>query len=214
MTRESKESRKVLNQLGAKNFKDLIQKSGGMVGAFSRITNAVKGNDAMILQLFGSTEAYNAVVGLCTKQNKAYTDTLKGMRDGTNAVDEAFMKQAATMNSAIQTLKNASAKIGIEFGNGLLPVITGGNGLLPVITGATKGLTALSNIIDKVPQGLKSAIAIATLGTGVILTGLGTTSFLIGKSIKGFKEMLSVYRESSVYMWASGIKMNNIQFIL
>ena len=204
MTRESKESRKVLTQLGAKNFKDLIQKSGGMVGAFSRITSAVKGNDAMILQLFGSTEAYNAVVGLCTKQNKAYTDTLKGMRDGTNAVDDAFIKQAATMNSAIQTLKNASAKIGIEFGNGLLPVITG----------ATKGLTALSNILDKVPQGLKSAISIATLGTGLILTGLGTTSFLIGGAIRGFKDMLSVYRESSVYMWASGIKINNIQFDL
>ena len=204
MTRESKESRKVLTQLGAKNFKDLIQKSGGMVGAFKRITNAVKGNDAMILQLFGSTEAYNAVVGLCTKQNKAYTDTLKGMQDGTNAVDEAFMKQAGTMNNAIQTLKNTSSKIGIEFGNGLLPVITG----------ITKGLKNLSDIIDNVPQGLKSAIAIGTFGTGLILTGLGTTSFLIGGAIRGFKDMLGVYREASIYMWASGIKINNIQLDL
>ena len=204
MTRESKESRKVLTQLGAKNFKDLIQKSGGMVGAFKRITNAVKGNDAMILQLFGSTEAYNAVVGLCTKQNKAYTDTLKGMQDGTNAVDEAFMKQAGTMNNAIQTLKNTSSKIGIEFGNGLLPVITG----------ITKGLKNLSDIIDNVPQGLKSAIAIGTFGTGLILTGLGTTSFFIGGTIRGFKDMLGVYREASIYMWASGIKINNIQLDL
>jgi len=200
MTRESKESKKILTQLGASSFKDLVQKSGGMVDAFMKITKAVGGNDAMILSLFGSTEAYNAVVGLCTKQNKAYTETLKGMRDGTNAVDEAFEKQAGTMNNSSQTLKNSFQSLGIEFGNGLLPVITT----------ASKGLKSLSDIMEQIPQPLKSVISVATLGTGVVLTGLGTTSMLIGASIRGFKDMLGVYREADVWLWANGIKLKNI----
>lgn len=201
MTRESKESKQVLTHLGAKNFKDLIQKSGGMVGAFKRIADTVKGNDAMILKLFGSTEAYNAVVGLCTKQNKAYVDTLKGMRDGSNAVDEAFIKQSKTLNNVMQTVKNASQKIGIDFGNSLVPMIT--------VT--ANALVKFTDTLDRIPQGLKSAIAIGTLGTGLMITGLGTTSLLIGASIKSYREMLTMYREIGIASALSGIKTKNIE---
>jgi len=45
LTRETKESIALFNALGAKNFKDLVQKSGGMVNAFARIKQELKGND-------------------------------------------------------------------------------------------------------------------------------------------------------------------------
>lgn len=96
MIRESDEAVKVFKSLGAKNFKDLIQKSGGMVNAFKAITDKVHGNDSAILDLFGSTMAYNAVVGLTTKQSKSYLETLDSMRNGANLFNGGYQKQFDT----------------------------------------------------------------------------------------------------------------------
>lgn len=72
------------------NFKELIQKSGSMVNAFKAVTDQVKGNDAAILKIFGSTEAFNSVLGLTTKQHQTYIDTLNSMRNAPSLVDEGM----------------------------------------------------------------------------------------------------------------------------
>jgi TP901 family phage tail tape measure protein len=64
LTRESEIGKKVLDTLGAETFKDLIEQSGGMVGAFEKIRATLQGNDANIIKLLGSVEAYNALISL------------------------------------------------------------------------------------------------------------------------------------------------------
>jgi len=87
----------VFSQLGVKTFKELIQKEGGMVNAFKAITDAVKGDDAAVLKIFGSVQAYNAVIQLSGNLNGAYEETLKGMKTATEDVTEAFAKQKNTV---------------------------------------------------------------------------------------------------------------------
>ena len=197
MTRETKESKKVLHSLGAKNFKDLVQKSGGMVSAFAKITKQVQGNDAAILQLFGSTEAYNAVVGITTNQHKAYLDTINAMRNGPSLVDEAYIKKLNTVNAGLQRFSNYVQKISIDFGTYLMPYF---NKFLDI---AGKGL----DFIDRLPDGVKSFMAVSAVATGIGLTLFGTLSIGAGAAVRGFDNMLVGHRRLSRFMSNNNFRM-------
>jgi len=120
LTRETKLSQKIFKNLGAKSFKDLIKKSGGVVEAFKKIKEQTK-NDAELLKLVGSVEAYNAIIGLTGKNNAAFVDTLNDMRDGVSNVDAAFEKQAMTNERQLQSFKNNIEEMSIALGQALLP---------------------------------------------------------------------------------------------
>lgn len=185
MLRETDDSKKVFNTLGVKSFKELIQKSGGMVNAFKAITNCVGGNESAILSLFGSTMAYNAVLGLTTKQNKAYVETLNSMRYGTSLIDEGYQKQYNTEHAMMQRLKNMSQVIGIQLGEALAPafgkVLDFGESTL--------------NMLDKMSPHMKSFVAISIAGLGILATSLGIACLMGSKLLKFYGGLLSRARE-------------------
>ena len=185
MLRETDDSKKVFNTLGVKSFKELIQKSGGMVNAFKAITNCVGGNESAILSLFGSTMAYNAVLGLTTKQNKAYVETLNSMRYGTSLIDEGYQKQYNTEHAMMQRLKNMSQVIGIQLGEALAPafgkVLDFGESTL--------------NMLDKMSPQMKSFVAISIAGRGILATSFGIACLMGSKLLKFYGGFLSRARE-------------------
>ena len=185
MLRETDDSKKVFNTLGVKSFKELIQKSGGMVNAFKAITNCVGGNESAILSLFGSTMAYNAVLGLTTKQNKAYVETLNSMRYGTSLIDEGYQKQYNTEHAMMQRLKNMSQVIGIQLGEALAPafgkVLDFGESTL--------------NMLDKMSPQMKSFVAISIAGLGILATSFGIACLMGSKLLKFYGGFLSRARE-------------------
>lgn len=166
LTRESEIGKAVLDALGAKTFKELIDKAGGMVNAFKLVTQALGGNDANIIKLLGSVEAYNAVVALTGRQNTVFTDTLGKMRNGIDTVGGAFDKQNATMSSSLQRLTNAVTQFGIAFGNALAPVIEEVTDFVTGITEAFKNLTPeMQELIARF------GMIAAAIGPGVIAAG-------------------------------------------
>lgn len=185
MLRETDDSKKVFNTLGVKSFKELIQKSGGMVNAFKAITNCVGGNESAILSLFGSTMAYNTVLGLTTKQNKAYVETLNSMRYGTSLIDEGYQKQYNTEHAMMQRLKNMSQVIGIQLGEALAPafgkVLDFGESTL--------------NMLDKMSPQMKSFVAISIAGLGILATSFGIACLMGSKLLKFYGGFLSRARE-------------------
>ena len=185
MLRETDDSKKVFNALGVKSFKELIQKSGGMVNAFKAITNCVGGNESAILSLFGSTMAYNAVLGLTTKQNKAYVETLNSMRYGTSLIDEGYQKQYNTEHAMMQRLKNMSQVIGIQLGEALAPafgkVLDFGESTL--------------NLLDNMSPQMKSFVAISIAGLGILATSFGIACLMGSKLLKFYGGFLSRARE-------------------
>lgn len=185
MLRETDDSKKVFNTLGVKSFKELIQKSGGMVNAFKAITDCVGGNESAILSLFGSTMAYNAVLGLTTKQNKAYVETLNSMRYGTSLIDEGYQKQYNTEHAMMQRLKNMSQVIGIQLGEALAPafgkVLDFGESTL--------------NLLDKMSPQMKSFVAISIAGLGILATSFGIACLMGSKLLKFYGGFLSRARE-------------------
>ncbi len=168
VTREGKELTKVLDNLGAKSFKDLMDKKGGMVNAFKAITESVKNDDAAIISIFGSIKAYNAVVQLSGDLNGVYVESLANMENGAQNITEAFEKQKNTVSAQWQTMKNNLEALSIQVGSALLPALN-------------QALQAVTAFIDKIPaivEQLKDWVQNndwvqgALIALGSILTGL------------------------------------------
>lgn len=168
VTREGKELTKVLDNLGAKSFKDLMDKKGGMVNAFKAITESVKNDDAAIISIFGSIKAYNAVVQLSGDLNGVYNESLANMEMGALNVADAFEKQKNTVSAQWQTMKNNLEALSIQVGSALLPALN-------------QALQAVTAFIDKIPaivEQLKDWVQNndwvqgALIALGSILTGL------------------------------------------
>jgi TP901 family phage tail tape measure protein len=169
LTRETDKSSAVFKKLGAKDFKDLIAKSGGLVPALEKISGKLKGNEAHILELVGSTEALNAVLGLTGGQNKAFVQTLSDMREGVNAVDVAFEKQNATLQSSTQRTKNALTSVGVSIGTILAPAMES-------LASMLQSLAAWWGSLDRSTQ--KWIVTI-----GVVVAAIGPAILIFGKLI-------------------------------
>ena len=201
MTRESDDAKKVFQQLGVHSFKELIQKSGGMVNAFNAIAEKVKGNDSAILSLFGSTMAFNAVMGLTTKQSQAYVDTLESMRNGASLIDEGYQKQLNTEHAQMQRLKNLTQTVAIELGEALAPAFR------KVIDFAQM----LVNWFSKLPKGVKSFIATGTAGFGILATGIGIACLAGSKLINFYGDLIGYARRLTPFLVDNTVKL--LQFM-
>jgi len=201
MTRESDDAKKVFQQLGVHSFKELIQKSGGMVNAFNAIAEKVKGNDSAILSLFGSTMAFNAVMGLTTKQSQAYVDTLESMRNGASLIDEGYQKQLNTEHAQMQRLKNLTQTVAIELGEALAPAFR------KVIDVAQM----LVNWFSKLPKGVKSFIATGTAGFGILATGIGIACLAGSKLINFYGDLIGYARRLTPFLVDNTVKL--LQFM-
>ncbi|MBO6271341.1 phage tail tape measure protein [bacterium] len=201
MTRESDDAKKVFQQLGVHSFKELIQKSGGMVNAFNAIAEKVKGNDSAILSLFGSTMAFNAVMGLTTKQSQAYVDTLESMRNGASLIDEGYQKQLNTEHAQMQRLKNLTQTVAIELGEALAPAFR------KVIDFAQM----LVNWFSKLPKGIKSFIATGTAGFGILATGIGIACLAGSKLITFYGDLIGYARRLTPFLVDNTVKL--LQFM-
>lgn len=175
LTRETKDTRKVFRELGAKDLKDLIAKSGGLVPALERISTELKGNQAKMLGLVGSTEALNAIIGLTGAQNKVFKDTLVDMREGSEALGGAFDKQNKTMHAQWQRTKNALTGAGVAIGSILAPAL---EGIAVKLQAAAAWFTSLD-------EGTQKWI----IGIGATVAAIGPALIMMGRATKAFADM-------------------------
>lgn len=166
LTRQTGLTRKVFGRLAAKDFKELVAESGGLVPALERVRKVLGGNDTKMLELLGSTEALNAAIGLTGKQGAAFTSTLADMRTGANALDDAFAKQSKTGVATMQRLRNSLESVAISVGRVLVPVL---EQLAPVLERAASWWEGLGG------EGQKTLVvlagAAAALGPGLVVLG-------------------------------------------
>ena len=178
LSRESEIGTKVLQTLGVKTFKELIEKSGGLVGAFKNVNAVLGGNTENLIKLLGSMEGYGAVLSLTGKQNEAFNQNLLKMNDGINSVGEAFDKRSQGLGASIDKMNNAFTELGIALGTALTPTI---QAISEVVISLTEGFKSLS------PE-LQTAITNIALLVAVI----GPTVAAIGFFINGLSAIIGV----------------------
>jgi TP901 family phage tail tape measure protein len=124
LTKSSPGLSKVFKKLGTKDFKSLIQESGGVVNAMMKVREAVGGSEAKMRKLIGSSEGSAAVMSVTGQTNKAFTETLEDMRDGISEVDKGFEKQSNGTAAKWQIAKNSLTSAAISLGTVLAPAVT------------------------------------------------------------------------------------------
>ena len=159
MSKPTKEALGLFEQLGVKTFPELIKKSGSMVGALGAMKDATNGNSQQFALAIGSGEALTSTVALLGAQSDSYTTSLDNMKNGTNAVDEAFQKQTKSTKAQYELLNNNFNVTLMELGNVLLPVLVD---LMPKITqfvdDAMGGWHELTLIFDDVTTAIANVI--------------------------------------------------------
>jgi TP901 family phage tail tape measure protein len=180
LTRESEIGSKVLKTLGAKTFKELVQQSGGLVGAFEKIRATLQGNDAAMLKLLGSTEALNAVISLTGNQNQSFKKTLDEMRNGADQVNAAFDKQNDTIFAATQRLTNSMQSLGIAMGEVLAPAMKKLAGFVESVTEAFKSLSPETQKMIAFVGVFAAVIGPAVIALGFFANALASLIPVIG----------------------------------
>lgn len=124
LTRESELGTKAFKAFGVKSFGELVEKSGGLVGALNNVKLAFGGNDQALIKLLGSTEGYGALLSLTGKQSAVFRQALDDMRNGEEKLGEAFDKRNQGMGSAMQIMRNTMDELSVVLGTALLPTVT------------------------------------------------------------------------------------------
>jgi len=106
LLKPTKEAKELFDALGVSSFKVLIERSGGLVGAFNKLKEAAKGDEEALAKAAGSVEGLNAILALTGAQSEAFTMTLDSMKLSTIAYNEAVIKQNQQIDKQWQLLKN------------------------------------------------------------------------------------------------------------
>ena len=112
------------------------------------------------------------------------------MRNTPSLVDEGYAKKLDTVNAQMQRFQNFAQKIGIDMGTAIVPYF---RRFLDI---AEK----VMNFFDKIPEGIRNKIAVAIVGLGVGLTGLGLGALAISKITKGYGEFLGIAKDLNPIM--------------
>lgn len=183
LTRESELGKLVLDKLGAQTFKQLIEQSGGLVHALMRVRNVLQSNDANLIKLTGSTEAYNALLGLTGKQYQTFRAALESMGTDLGSLDEAFKKQEETLDSALKKMTNNLNMMAVEVGKVLKPMIESLSNVIRDLTNWFINLSPETQTLIVQIGALATVIAPAVVAIGFFLNGLATLIPVIGAVI-------------------------------
>ena len=115
----SKGAQEAAAELGVE-FNATALQSKGLVGFLESLVVATGGNAEKMKALFGSTEAYTAVMSLTNDRTEKLKSNLDQIKDSAGAAQAAFEKMKNTLNNVNQTLQNAVNIFLKEFGEEVL----------------------------------------------------------------------------------------------
>lgn len=176
LMRQSKLTSAVLRHLGAKDLKELIKESGGLVPALNRVRTALRGNDAALLEVLGSVNALNATLGLTGAQADAFAEALQLMIDGGDTFEKKYQEKVQTFRAQTQQLSNAVRLMRIEIGNALVPAIRAITPLIERITQWFRELSPATKVAIVAMGAVVAAVAPALIAFSALVTSLGTVS--------------------------------------
>lgn len=184
---------KVFKALGVKDGPELIKMSGGLGAVFKNVAKGAEAVDVNITKAWGRTEALAAATSIAGATNKAYLDTLDSMVNGSNAVEEAFIKQSETFNAQKQIFINNAQAMAISVGSILLPVLVDlMKGLKPIVQGV-RGWVQENPVLTKTLVAATGALTVLTLG-------LSAVGFIFGGVMQAISIGTTVFKAVSVAM--------------
>jgi len=155
------------------------------------VKRATGGSAEQMAQLFGSTEALNAVMSLAGGSNKNFVETLTSMNSAAGKTDQVFNKVSSEsgfkFQQSLESLKNEA----IQVGDRMTPIINLISGIITMVSKIPAPvLIAVGSVILAVNATMKiiSAIdklsglggAVGTFFSGMNVNSLKTTAIILG----------------------------------
>lgn len=175
----SKDMKAVLKELGYETSLQLIQQKG-FQGALELVTDAVGGNREAIGKLFPNVRAMRAVFGLTGDAVGSARQDLRGFQNDSGATAKVLREQSKSIAFQWNQLKAEGAKLGIELGNKLIPVMRD-------LAGDVVGIF---RAFGRLPEGVQtSTLKLLALGAvmGPVLRVGGALVTTVGKLTKGMQ---------------------------
>ena len=123
----------------------------GLSGMMLEISEAAGDDKQALADLFGSVEAANAIFVLASEDGGTkMRDIIGDMTTGTNALNDAFAKQNATMAAQVQIMKNQLNDLMLDLGSKILPVV------MKAVEGLNLLLGGLNQNLKNVQENTKS----------------------------------------------------------
>jgi TP901 family phage tail tape measure protein len=164
----SQDAKNAAKELGVE-FSAAALKSKGLSGFLADIATKAGGNQEALSRLFGNVNALQAVLSLGGTQAKAYADALADMGNRAGATQEAVGKMASTGGQDVAKFHAAVDQVSDAFGNAVL-----------ALTPLLNGVSALLNVFNLLPPGLRTALAGLTANAAAVVA-IGAA----GKAISG-----------------------------
>ncbi len=170
------EMEKLFEKIGVKTGRELVNTSEDIGDVFGKLKEAADESGISLERAVGSVEALNAVFGITGSVAVSYRNTLNDLNDATDKLDEAFLKQQATMTAQWQLIKNQLNIAMVDLGSRVFPIV------LDAVNGMIDAITSLNEWYDRhrilintgvIPAVVALTTAIIVLKTQVlILSGI------------------------------------------
>ena len=115
----TQDARRAFNELEIEVGASALQ-SKGLAGVLEEVKEATGGNADAISRLFGSVNAFNAVLALTGESSEKFNATLLEQENRAGATAEAYERMAGTIGQANKTLVNRLQALFVEIGTPLL----------------------------------------------------------------------------------------------
>ena len=165
LIKPTSEAKKALASVGFAT--DQIRQSirdKGLIETLNQLQKSFQGDDEALGRVFGSVEAFNAVLAVTGKRGQETEDILKDIAASAGVTDQAFAKASQTTSQQFQQALAALKVAGIELGRELLPLATA----------AAQKITELARAFNELEPASKKAIV--TLGGLALVAGPATTA--------------------------------------
>jgi len=122
LQKPTKEMNEVIADLGFESGQTMLEEIG-LAKTLDALRNASGGSNEMLMKMFGSVEAGQAVLALTGDNMAMFTEDLKAMEESTGAATDAFEEMEKGASRQMEALKNSFKNIMISIGNVLLPIL-------------------------------------------------------------------------------------------
>ncbi len=163
LQKPTKEMNEVIKAMGHESGQAMLEELG-LADTLIALRDATGGSNEMLMKMFGSVEAGQAVLSLTGDNAAMFRDDLDAMANSAGAATGAFneMENSATRQAA--SMKAVFDDIKITIGNVLLPI------LKDLVASIKPVLESIKNWVQENPELTKTVILIAGAIGGLLVT--------------------------------------------
>jgi len=224
----TKEMEEAIEALGYESGQAMIEERG-LAETLDLLRDSTQGSDQMLMKMFGSVEAGQAVLALTGMNAQMFADDLEAIGDAAGATENAYIEMEKTGERALERLMESLKDVARTIGTALLPaLIKMLEAITPVIkkfgdwVAANAELTikimaavaAVGALLIVLPTLIKMIhavnVALTFLARNPIVLALMAVGIYIAGIVANIKDMIALIKKTDISLKEHAIYLGDI----